>query len=426
MRVLGLDMSNFRGLDAASFAFHPRLNVLVGVNGTGKTSVLHCLAALLSHLTLGIAAEDGAGIALGPDDIRHGAGETRNTIRIFLDGAEHAWTDGLASGRNGPDVADLAQARALADGIVRRLEEDENAPAPLAVFHPIGRNAVTAPLRVRKQHDFNQIAALTDSLTMKREESDFRLFFEWFREREDAENESFRERERKRLLQEDGEYAPDPQLEAVRTAIRNLMPGFADLRVKRRPRLRMVVMKDGEEFHVDELSDGEKCLLALVADMARRIAMAHPASANPLGEEAVFLIDEPDLHLHPAWQRMLVPRLLRTFPRSQFFLATHSPQILGEIPDPESIWIMRPGEQPCHPVRSYGLDVNEVLEEIMGAAIRPSEISDRMRRIELLLSKSEFDAARAEIRKLADETRHIPVIAGYNAQLIMEGEEPAC
>lgn len=330
-----------------------------------------------------------------------------------------AWADGA-------DVADLVAARALADGIVRRLEEDGDAPVPLAVFHPIGRNAVTAPLRVRKQHDFNQVAALTDSLTLKREESDFRLFFEWFREREDAENECFRDYGRKSLLQEGEKYHSDPQLEAVRLAIRNLMPGFADLRVRRRPRLRMVVTKDGVEFHVDELSDGEKCLLALVADMARRIAMAHPASGDPLGEEAVFLIDEPDLHLHPAWQRMLVPRLMQTFPRSQFFLATHSPQILGEIPDPESIWIMRPGEQPCHPMRSYGLDVNEVLDEIMGAAIRPADVSERMRLIECLLNEEKFDEARMEIRKLADATRRIPAIAGYNAQLIMEGEDPAC
>ncbi len=175
------------------------------------------------------------------------------------------------------------------------------------------------------------------------------MFFEWFRNREDLENELFRSAHTEGRL-----YDGDPQLNAVRAAIHAMMPGFSSPQVKRQPSLHMVIKKGDEKFKIQDLSDGEKCLLALVGDMARRIAMANPSAPNPLEAEAVFLIDEIELHLHPAWQRMIVPRLLEVFPNSQFFVTTHSPQVLGEVKDTDSIWIMKPGEQPYHPGQSSG------------------------------------------------------------------------
>ena len=214
----------------------------------------------------------------------------------------------------------------------------------------------------------------------------------------------------------------DSQLNAVRNALELLMPEYHSLRVRRSP-LRMVVTKGEEEFRLEELSDGEKCLLVLIADMARRMAMANPAMENPLEAEAVFLIDEIELHLHPSWQRRILPGLLRVFPHSQFFVTTHSPQVLGEVEDTQSIWCMVQGIQPYHPERAYGLTSGEILGELMGTADRSAVVEKELDHINSLIDEEKFDEARQQIRNLAQKTKNIPSLLYFNTILTMLGEE---
>ena len=153
----------------------------------------------------------------------------------------------------------------------------------------------------------------------------------------------------------------DPQLKAVRTATERFLPGFSNLKVRRSP-LRMVVEKHREELLVNQLSDGEKCTLAMVGDLARRLAVANPHMTNPLAGEAIVLIDEADLHLHPAWQRHLVGALEETFPNCQFFLSTHSPALLSHVKS-TGIWLLARsdcGIDAQRPSDSYGQAVDRV------------------------------------------------------------------
>ena len=105
---------------------------------------------------------------------------------------------------------------------------------------------------------------------------------------------------------------PDLQLEAVRNALSSFMPDFKNLTVRRNP-LRMEVVKEGKHLMINQLSDGEKCLMALIGDLARRMAILNPSRANPLKGDGIILIDEIDLHLHPKWQRMAITKLVRAY-----------------------------------------------------------------------------------------------------------------
>lgn len=131
---------------------------------------------------------------------------------------------------------------------------------------------------------------------------DFRRFFEWFRNREDAENESGLPQDvlDKLSTRIDLDNAVlnaltaimassrDRQLTAVRTAISRFMPGFSNLRVRRKPRLHMSIDKNGQTLNVLQLSQGEKSLMALVGDIARRLAMMNPMLENPLNGEELY------------------------------------------------------------------------------------------------------------------------------------------
>jgi predicted ATP-binding protein involved in virulence len=80
-------------------------------------------------------------------------------------------------------------------------------------------------------------------------------------------------------------------------------------------------------------------MLAMVMDLARRMAQANPRLEDPLQSEAIVLIDEVDLHLHASWQQTILPDLLRVFPNAQFIVTTHSPQVLTTV-EPEQIQIL--------------------------------------------------------------------------------------
>ncbi len=254
--------------------------------------------------------------------------------------ASFQWT--LVKKRRGfknEQSSDLKKLTLLANLYSNRLSQNEKSSLPLLVYYPVERVVLDIPLKIKNQNSFDQLDGYDNALTQM---VDFRRFFEWFRECEDAENESSRGAMRhileslqnnpqdvqlkKKLLQ----FPYNKPLTAVRNAIATFMPGFSTLRVQREPRLQMMVEKHGKTLDVAQLSQGEKSLMALVGDIARRLATLNPGLENPLHGDGIVLIDEIDLHLHPQWQRGIIQRLRDTFPNCQFLLATHSPLVISD------------------------------------------------------------------------------------------------
>ena len=168
----------------------------------------------------------------------------------------------------------------------------------------------------------------------------------------------------------------------------------------------MVLHKSGEELRVDQLSDGEKCTLAMVGDLARRMAIANPALGEPLSGRGVVLIDEVDLHLHPGWQRHVVSALEETFPNCQFLVSTHSPQIVSHVV-PERIWILErteSGVTASRPAESFGQTAGRILEDVMDVPERPQEIKERLSDLFLAIQQEELETAK---RLMSDLTTTI-------------------
>ena len=272
MRLKSLDISGFRGIPDLHLEFPERINVLVGVNGVGKSAVLDCTAIMLSRLIGRIRSTAGTGRFFSDSDISNGASETRNEIEICFQGESVRWTVFKSRrGRRRQKITKLDKLREHVEMFHSQLEEDRRTSLPLAVYYPVHRAVLDIPLRIRKRHPFDRLAAYDQALSG--EWSSFRIFFEWFREREDLENERRLATPRFR----------DLQLEAVRTAIERFLPGFRKLKIRRSP-LRMVVKKDGEDLIVNQLSDGEKCTLAMAGDLARRMAIANPFTGRSARE----------------------------------------------------------------------------------------------------------------------------------------------
>lgn len=134
-----------------------------------------------------------------------------------------------------------------------------------------------------------------------------------------------------------------------------------------------------QSFPIDYLSDGMRSMVAMVADIAWRIATLNPHLGAEAAQETqgVVLIDELDLHLHPEWQRRVLGDLRRAFPRIQFIVTTHSPQVLASA---ENRWVKmlnKDGELE-DAGRVYGKDSNSVLEDVMGVGARPPEVEAQL------------------------------------------------
>ena len=193
-----------------------------------------------------------------------------------------------------------------------------------------------------------------------------------------------------------------PRLQAVRKAI-HALTGFTNLRVRRAP-LRMEVRKNRQHLDIRQLSDGEKCLLALAGDLAHRLAIANPDLKNPLKGQAIVLIDEVDLHLHPEWQHRVIPNLLETFPKCQFVLTTHSPQVLSHVRC-KNIWCLvqkKQGMDAERPDGTYGQDSNFLLKTLLGSSYRPQNIDEDIKRLFNLI-RQDTSMARKLLNRLKSE-----------------------
>ncbi|MBD2384358.1 AAA family ATPase [Cylindrospermum sp. FACHB-282] len=424
MRVKQLKMQSFRGIADLTLDFDEKEpTVFVGINGVGKSSILDCIAILLSNilkeivyptldsnlnsfsfifsspksLKLGKVDEYEKATPGQPEikerffsetDITNGYKETSNHISISIDSEKLAFCSSSSK-----EVSDYNNKIVkFFQKIHHQSKQNHSLNIPLGVFYSVSRAVIDIDLRIIDISLLKQIDAYDEALNGIK--ISFHRFFQWFRSVEDLENE---------MLRDNRDYY-NPQLEAVKQAISSLIPEFSNLRVRRSPNLRMTVQKQGEELIINQLSDGEKCLLAMVGDLARRLAIANPGLEEPLQGAGVVLIDEIELHLHPKWQREIIPALTRTFPNCQFIVTTHSPQVISEV-KPEGIYILEKtdtGVVANRPESSYGRDSNQILEDLMGVPKRPLEIKDSLHDLFKLIEEGNLDGARQLSQQIAD------------------------
>ena len=373
-------LENFRGKQDLKLELGSRLTLLMGENGSGKTTVLDAIAIALGAVLTYLPDENVKGIKLRDSDIHQ---QDERKFPYTLIGAK-CTNDGptwdlmrkrdatLFTKKEIPKQREGLRGlhQYLDNKIIEPLNTGETFDLPVIAYYGVSRALLDVPERRRNfQRDFGRFAALTDSLNAV---SRFRPAFIWIYNKEDEEC---------RLQQkEQNFYAKLPQLEAVRQCIYRLLPGTSNLRSEVSPWLRFLITDDGQDVELTQLSDGYKTMLGLAIDLGSRMASANPHLPDPLAAESIVLIDEVDLHLHPTWQQRVISDLLRTFPKTQFILTSHSPilvesvnnvlkrhaidHLLAKAPPeavPEDIKNLYPLDPQCARVYSIGKDSCEDL-----------------------------------------------------------------
>lgn len=435
MKLNKLIIENYKGLQELNVNLESNVTLFIGSNGAGKSSVLGAISILLSWVLARVRNENGSGQMIREIDIHNTANFA--LLKIESDEIAHWQLVKTKQGRTKPTQnSELQQVSQYAKNIQQLIVNNEG--LPLFVCYPTNRAVLDIPLRIRRKHEFSQLEAYEDALITG---VNFRHFFEWFRNREDLQNEKRSKvinlvidahSEKGKILLSKEELVEllfsalppdDIQLKTVRNALSKFLPELSEFRVERSP-LRFCATKHEEEIRIDQLSDGEKCLIAMIGDLARRLAIANPQLEKPLEGSGIVLIDEVDLHLHPAWQRLVIRQLPKVFPNCQFILSTHSPQILGEV-EGKCIRLLkqdaRTGYIGCYtPKQALGLDSTAILQELMGTEERDTATKQQLDNISQLIDEEKFEQARTAIENLKNRLNgSIPEIVGAETLIAM-------
>ena len=404
MRLNKLNLVNFRCFDHLEIDLHPELTVLVAENGQGKSSVLDALRIILwpyvSSFDLARNAFNDPGNAITIDDVRllklqNGDMARQLPARItvtgdFGNGSERTWTryrDKEAKLTKTKDGGDTGFMRQWATAIQSQIRDPKKPTLDLPVFGYYGTGRLWAQKKLTETSRGKDNTTESDFfirtfayLNCLDPASSYKHFQEWFILASQIYWEAVMKYLEIKGPESDVKAAEVP-LQVIRQAVDSLLTpstGWHGLEYSHSHEKSLILHHEQHgALKVDVLSDGIRSVLAMIGDIAYRAYKLNPHLGAKAAHEAcgVVLIDEIDMHLHPSWQQRVLGQLRAAFPKIQFVVTTHSPQVLtcvdassvrllNEETDPET-GVRRTVVKPIS-VQTKGVSSSDVLTQIMG------------------------------------------------------------
>lgn len=410
MHIETLSAVNYRSFIDSQFSFDPSLNLIVGANGSGKSSLL---AAIGSGVSEFVQALSGGGSSIVEEDVRFETELTKNRVRFerrypaILSASGEVFGEKLSWTSRRTNDADGLLTDHVLFGAARKKKEKINLDGPLTL--PIV--AAYGPHRSAKGGG----ASLGQSISDKVSRFDgYKSWVNAFADRTQLEMWVVGKTLEYLQLLAEGEatiQGEKDELAIVNEAIAGCIPYATGLRYDLRRRTLMLQFGVGAPnpfVPFASLSDGQQSMISLVADIARRMCILNPQLGGEVLKktDGVVTIDELDIHLHPAWQRRILTVLRETFPLVQFFATSHSPQMIGGL-KPKEVIIMKNGKQES-PQITFGLDSSHVLEEVMGVDSREPTIRAVLERMFASVEKGDLEGAKRQLRDIREIAPDLP------------------
>ncbi len=428
MQIDQISISNFKLFAQSEFRFHPSFNLVVGTNGSGKTSLLRAVAVALGGWAHAYIKDTKNRRPIDDSEIReiqqdkrfdkskkvlikaHGKaaiidrfGARKEVKAVWrrhrLEPMKQTLTTGDIDYGNGTQYT--LNFGNLGHDILTYIESGKSFDLPVIAFYECDRLWLPKGEIKAEESAAAKYSRFDPYVDCFHTGADHKSLGQWLLKHELA------------SLQQ---KIDTPTLLSIREAAKAALEGCSDLRFDFEEGRVMVEFTDGHAIPFEHLSDGQRTMLGLFCDLARRAALLNPhfggeASAKTSG---VVLIDELDLHLHPQWQRRIIHDLRRTFPKIQFICTTHSPQLIGQA-KPDEIIVLN--AEHGHPSQSLGMDSNWILRHIMGSDDRDPGVALQLDTIFSLIEKANFEEAQKAVDSLRTKIGEHPELVEAQALL---------
>lgn len=361
-KLKDIHISNYKKYENLHLEFSGDFMLIIGENGSGKTSVLDAIATMLGgYLQAFRDIPSGERHSINKSDIKLDIHDHEQNI--FVNYKTPVMINGSLS-VNEKEISISRVRRSLTSSktellktqnellyqLVKKLENTEETIFPIISYHGTGRLWEQSYQNSSRMEKLTRYDGYKDCLNAK---SNYRNFIAWF---EKQEKNAFNLRKE------------IPVLEAVRNTVIEMISMLTGKKVEffiyREGDLELKFANESYRERVSNLSDGYRNMIGIVSDIAYRMAILNPM----LGVEVVkkttgiVLIDEIDLHLHPKWQRQIVELLKRLFPRVQFIATTHSPFIIQSMRSEEIIRLDENNES--LPVDATMMSIEDIAETL--------------------------------------------------------------
>ena len=428
-----LKLHNFRCYEKLEIDFNRQLTVLVGKNGSGKTTVLEAIAIALGTWFVGFNIVNAKGINKRTDPLRKayqiGATDdvqTQFPVEIEAWGKIEESKDQILHWKRELYTPTGTMTTKDAKEIVEYAAEYQKAISegrtdiylPMVAYYGTGR---LWDYHRQKRTDVFKVSSRTNGyIDCLDGPANVKLMMDWFQimtinkyQRQEENLES------------------NPELDTVYLAMEKCLTnlsGYSDVKIRYNMGTQELDVYYSEQdkqrmrIPLNQLSDGYKGMISLVADIAYRMATLNPQLGTEVLSkgDGVVLIDEVDLHLHPAWQQKVIDNLMNIFPKVQFIVSTHAPAIISSVKT-DKLRILSNKEVCMTANQVYGKDVNSVMKEIMGVNDRPDQFVELFEKFYRLLSEKKYDEAGAVLDKLDEERGyHDPEIVKCRVKLKLE------
>lgn len=381
MYISKIKLKNYRKFEEIDIEFDNYLSVLVGKNGAGKTSILEALTiaagtfffALDGVSSIGIRASDAYNkfFNIGEDIDVQKQFPVEITAIGHVNGRKIEWTrtlnslGGKTTSINAKDMTFIST-----DYQERLMKGDSSLKLPLIAYYGAGR--LWDDHRENRAGIYRHNTRINGYIDCLDGSANVKLLLDWFR----------------RMTFKSIQNGKSNEIYvAVKSAMEQCfsrLTGIEDVKVLVNPDTFAIeinycgIDKRRVQIPLDQLSDGYRCALSLIGDIAYRMATLNPQlSGDVLKEtEGIVLIDEVDLHLHPEWQQHILNDLTETFPKIQFIVTTHAPAIINSIFQGSLLVIDDNSHVIDRGDDAYGKDINTVVKTIMEANVRPKKIQE--------------------------------------------------
>jgi predicted ATP-binding protein involved in virulence len=415
MRLDRLHIKNFRCYEDATFDFQPGFNLVVGVNGSGKTSLLQAASTAIAPFINStgrmyypsLQSDEQVRFVVDKFEGRVRF-ERRYPLKIEATGSVFGVTQwgAIKDRKEGANDLDHIIASAMATAM-KALDSGDRIDLPVVSFYRANRRWIAT--QVSPEFAITQKPSRLDGYTSWFDAAiDLRDFESWFIGKT-----------LERLERLANNEAPkdnfDDELAWVNSAICIALPEARGFRYDLKLRTLMVDIASERSLPFNDLSDGQRGMVALIADIARRMCLLNPHMGKGVLSKTsgLIIIDELDIHLHPSWQRSIVSALKTAFPNVQFIAASHSPQIIGSLHSEEVIVLNN--RDASTPRVTYGLDSSSVLEEVMDAAKREPEVEALLTELFSTLEDNDLETAKKQLEALKKKAPDLPEFAGAEA-----------